>query len=1025
MKRWTRVVFFLYLAVVSLFSQNLRFRHLSVEDGLSQNTINCIYQDHYGYIWCGTQDGLNRYDGYQFTVYKHNPLDSTSLSHSWVWYINEDRDRNLWIATWQGLNRYDPVQDKFIRYLHTQNGNANINGQRPTSLCTDSSGTFWVGTWGNGLKYYVPEQDRFVPFKDERLPSALIRTIYLDRKGVLWIGTWNGLVRMVCRNGQCLSLKVYRHQAGDAGSLSSDRVTSVLEDHQGSLWVGTLGGGLNRFSPQTDGFEHFLHHAHNPNTLSHNDVACLLEDREHQLWIGTVSGGLDKLDRASGRFLHFRYQPDDPFSLSGNKIYSLLQDRSGLVWIGANGLNLMSKKLNRFEHFRHNPHDPKTLSHNKIWAFCLDGSQTLWIGTDGGGLNQYLPQKAQFISYKNEPENPNSLSCDNVSSLLCEPSHTLWIGTRGGGLNRYNMRSKKFIRIRDDSSLPGTKGLNYIMSLCFDIHHNLWIGTFDQGIIVFDIRHQRFKKYKSNPVDSLSLSGNYISTLFRDSKGMMWVGGWGGGLCRFNERDGTFTRFLHVDGNPKSLISNIVHTIYETNQKGRRILWVGTSSGLSYLELSDLADAPFHHIPAKGLLSNEVIYGILDDIDGNLWLSSNHGLYRLNPHTLKVKRFSPSDGLQSNEFNAGSCLKGKNGQLFFGGVNGFNAFYPHYIKASAFEAPIQLTSFKIFDQALPMDKKVLKANGIHLKYWQNFFSFEFSAFDFNAPGENRYKYKMEGLDRKWIDAGTRHYASYTNLAPGNYTLRIQGSNSDGIWSDREVALNIIISPPFWRTWWFRLIALFILLVSFYFLYRIRLARMLEIERLRVQIASDLHDDLGSALTKIAINSEIIQNTKEYSRIAAMARSIGEISRAVIVTMSDIIWSIDARNDTIGDLLDRMKDMAVDLLSAKDIQLEFLITGFDPGRKMAIDLRQNLFLIYKEAINNISRHSGATDVRVELRNSNGRFVMKITDNGRGLNLGAALPGNGIKNMKMRAKRIDARIEFFNRHGTVVLLKRQAI
>ncbi len=1021
MKRITRIIFLFYLPISILFSQNLRFRHLSVADGLSQNTINCIFQDHLGYVWCGTEDGLNRYDGYEFKVYKHSPLDSTTLSHSWIWHISEDNNNDLWIATWHGLNKYDRATGTFSRYLSSNQENNTINGQRPTALCTDSSGVLWVGTWGNGLKYYFPEEDRFISVKDSCLPSDFIRTLYVDSKGRLWVGTWDGLISVIFQDGKYSCLNLYRHQPDNQNSLSSNRITSIIEDHAGYFWIGTLGGGVNRFSLSDGQFKHYFHDEKDPHSLSHNDVSFVYEDRENRLWVGTISGGLEKLNRQSGKFTHFRYQPDNQSSISGNKVYSIMQDQSGMLWVGSEGLNLLSRKLNRFKHFRHNPHNPQTLSHNKVWSFCEDWKHDIWIGTDGGGFDHYNIQKNQFTSYKTKSANQNALSCNNVSAILCDNSRNLWIGTRGGGLNRFNIPSQKFTRFQDDRLIPGIKNISYITSLCFDNHSNLWIGTFDQGVVIFDIQRRTCKKYISDPANSNSLSGNYISTLFRDSQGVMWIGGWGGGICRFNERQETFTRFVHTQRNPKSLISNIVHTIFETKYKDRRILWVGTNSGLSYMVLSDSLEGIFRHMPSKNPLASEVIYAILDDNEGNIWLSSGHGLYRLNPRTMKVKRFTPSDGLQSNEFNAGACLKRRNGQLLFGGVNGFNIFSPQKIMESKFKAPLRITSFKIFDQPLPVDQILFKKNRIQLEYWQNFFSFEFSSFDFNAPEENRYKYKMEGLDRNWTNAGKRHYASYTNLDPGEYTLKIKGSNSDGFWSDKQLLLNILIVPPFWKTWWFQLFVLLSLLVLFYLFYRIRLARALEIERLRVQIASDLHDDIGSALTKIAIHSEIIQNTGDKHHIYKIARNIGDVSRAVIVAMSDTIWSIDARNDTIGDLLDRMKDSGVDLLRVKDIQFHFTQTGLKLDRKIAIGIRQNLFLIYKEAIHNIARHAAAQDVWVKLKNKDGRFEMEITDNGQGLDTHKTVKGNGLRNMGMRAQRIGAQIEFINQNGLTVLLK----
>ena len=1002
-----------------LFAQDLRFRHLSVEDGLSQNTINCIYQDHYGIIWIGTEDGLNRYDGYQFKSFTHNPLDSTSLSHSWIWDIKEDKDGNLWIATWQGLNRYDRNRNRFSRYLcEREKGNA-INGERPATICFDSTGTLWVGTWGNGLKYYQAREDRFICPENIHLPSNFIRRLYTDHSGTLWIGTWNGLASMNPLNKNNPKITVYQNRINDKNSISSNRIFSIFEDKNGKLWVGTFGGGFNLFLSETHSFKRFQPDSNAPHSISGDKVSFLFEDSKERFWVGTISDGLNLFDKKSGKFRQFHNQIDNPTTLNSDKLYCILQDRSGMLWIGGEGLNLLSHKPNRFALFRHNAHNPNSLSHNKVWSFCEDEQDNIWIGTDGGGLNRYDRRKKRFTIYKNNPKNRNSLANNDIRALIYH-NHKIWIGTNGGGLNIFNTVDKSFTQIVDNPEIPQTKGINYIVALAFDNKNHLWIGTYENGLIVYDYEQQIFKRFTANPEKENALTGNYISALFCDSKGTMWIGGWGGGLCRFNEKENNFTRFLHGQDNPKSLISNIVHSIYETVNSGKRVLWVGTNSGLSYMDPTDSTNE-FHHISIKDVLTNNVIYGILDDCDGNLWLSGNQGIYRFNPFKMTAKRFTYHDGLQSNEFSAGAYLKCKNGLFLFGGVNGFNSFIPKDIKESRYMPPVILTSFKILDKPWQGDIPLIDISSIKLSYKQNFFSFEFSALDFNEPQANRYKYKMEGFDQNWIESGTRHYASYTNLDAGSYTLKICGSNSDGIWSDHKISLGIIITPPYWATWWFRLLVIAAIFFLFYLFHKIRVARLLEIERLRVQIASDLHDDIGSALTKIAINSEIIQSTKNSGKISAAARSIGQVSRAVITTMSDIIWSIDARNDTVGDLLDRMKDLIVDMFYAAEIQHHFTFSGLEPERKIAIQLRQNLFLIFKETINNIVRHSQADEVSIELTNSGGRFIMTISDNGKGFDLQNSGTGNGIKNIKMRAERIGAQIEIINNNGATIILR----
>ncbi len=1013
----------IFFSAYSLFSQGLRFRHIGVEDGLSQNTINCLYQDRYGFIWIGTEDGLNRYDGYNFKVFIHNPADSASLSHSWIWDIKEDKDGNLWLATWHGLNRYDRKNNRFIRYLFESTDDNTLNGERPSSICVDSSGVLWVATWGNGIKYYLPQENRFVALQGITLPSNFVRRLYTDHNGTLWIGTWDGLLSVKFGGQHKPQTALYQHKKDDKSSLSSNRILSIYEDKSGHLWVGTFGGGLNRFLPKSRKFKHYRHNPKNPNSLSNNQISFIIEDRKERLWVGTISGGLNRLIKDSEKFEHFRHETDNPASLKNDKLYCVLKDRSDMLWIGGEGLNLLSNKLNRFTLFRHDPHKSNALSHNKVWSFCEDGRGGLWLGTDGGGLNYYNRKTGHFKAYKYNPTGHNNLNSSDIRALACW-DNKLWIGTNGGGLNIFNQEDKTFEHFKDNPAIPQTKGINYILALAFDKNNNLWIGTYENGLIVYDLKQRIFKKFEAAPLKEKKLTGNYISALLCDSKGDMWVGGWGGGLCRFNEKDNTFTRFLHETDNPKSLISNIVHTIHESVQDGKRILWVGTNSGVSYMD----PDAPgkgFRHIGNGTVLGNNVIYGILDDDDGRIWFSSNLGIFRYNPENMRIRRFTYHDGLQSNEFNAGAALKCKDGLLLFGGINGFNSFYPRDIKESDYRPPLILTSFKILDKPWNSGLPLLDISQIRLKYKQNFFSFEFSALDYNEPQANLYKYKMEGFDKNWIESGTRRYISYTNLDPGSYTLKIAGSNSDGIWAGSELSLGIIITPPYWATWWFRLLIFLSVFALFYLFHKIRVARLLEIERLRTQIASDLHDDIGSSLTKIAINSEIIQNTKDRGSITSAARSIGQVSRAVIITMSDIIWSIDARNDTIGDLLDRMKDTAVDLFSESDTQYRFKHSGLDQQRKIAIQLRQNIFLIYKEALNNIVRHSQADEVLIELYNKGGDFIMKISDNGRGLDLQAVKAGNGIKNMKMRAQRIGARFEMTNKKGLTIFLQMKSL
>ena len=478
---------------------------------------------------------------------------------------------------------------------------------------------------------------------------------------------------------------------------------------------------------------------------------------------------------------------------------------------------------------------------------------------------------------------------------------------------------------------------------------------------------------------------------------------------------------MHDPDNSLSISGNIVHYIYETKSKKEKTIWAGTSNGLSYMQFTGAPTGSFKHLSMKDGLPGNVIYGILEDNSGNLWLSTNQGLSKFNPTTKAIKNYDKNDGLQSNEFNAGACLKLENGELLFGGINGFNIFNPDSIKESNYEPPLVFTSFKVFNKSIFSGPYIANDQCIQLSYKQNFFSFEFAALDYRQTSKNQYAYKMEGIDEDWVYTGTRRYVSYTNIEPGNYKFLIKGTNKDGIWSRHTSNLNIRIKPPYWKTWWFKILSILIVSLFFYMYHKYRLNKLLEIERLRTQIASDLHDDIGSALTKISIYSEQIHSGINKNMIFNSSKKIGILSREVIATMSDVIWSIDSRNDTLKDLTERMRDLAYDSLPMSDVHVVFQTKGFEKNRKIPVNYRQNIFYIFKEAINNILKHANAKEVRIELSYIEKIFTLTIKDNGIGFNLDTVKKGNGLKNMKMRADRIGASLQFITDTGSLIILK----
>jgi len=1007
-------------------AQPIQFKHLGIQEGLSQNTVNCMMQDSQGFLWIGTQDGLNRYDGYNFKIYRSNPVDSNSIAHNWIWDIFEDHEKNIWIATWDGLTKYDPSINKFKNYLPRPGASGTISGSRPTSICEDQMGSLWIGTWGGGLNRYNSDSETFTVFKHDSansksLPNNYIRNIYFDQHNRLWVGTWGGLSRVSIDKDKSIIFLNFLHSKSVKTSISSNKITYITEDHLGNLWIATLGGGLNIYSEKDSSFQHFYHQKNRPNSLSSNDISVIFEDHLNQLWIGTPSNGLNLFNRKNGICTRFVSSQEDRESLNGNNVYSIYEDISGLLWIGGSGINIYDPQIGNFQSLKFNNNDRNTLSKSKVTSFCEDQSGNIWLGTEYNGLKKYNRTTGTFTIYQHNPRNQNSLSNNNVSSITRDKNGRIWVGTRGGGLNLFQPQKGNFVHFIQNPEIPETEGLNYINALCFTQENLLWIATYDKGLICYDIQKNHFSHFKSNSRDRHSLTGNYLLRLYTDSHGKLWIGTWGAGLCCLDPETNRFTSFLADDKDTLSIAGNIIHTICETEDSGNRIMWAGTSKGLSSMILNDSMSGKFNQIDMRDGLPSNVINGILEDGHRNIWLSTNMGISMLNPVTKKIINYDVNDGLQSNEFNRGACLKLKDGSLLFGGVTGINSFFPDQIKESSFQPPVVLTNFLVFNKEMKFSKSLNELSHIVLSFKQNFFSFEFSALDFSQPGKIQYAYQMTGVDKDWVMAGKRRYASYTNIGPGEYIFKVRGTNSDGIWSKKLKSINIKIKPPYWQTWWFKVLGLVLLSMVLYTLHRMSIQKLLAIERLRVRIASDLHDDIGSALTRISITSEQIQNTKNQNKMRILSKSIGSISRDVISTMGDIVWSIDSRNDSLMELLDRMHEFTYNDLSLEDMNIVFHQEGLDENKKISVDYRQNIFYIFKEVINNAVKHSGASEIEINLSNRHDFFMMEIADNGKGFDPEKIKNGNGLRNIRMRARRLKADLDIDAKNGVSVILK----
>ena len=816
---------------------HVHFDRYSVEEGLSQSVAQRILQDRQGFLWVGTEDGLNRFDGYTFKVFRNDPEDAHSLSNNTILALHEDPLGMLWVGTFGGgLNRYDPQTERFTRYRHDPEEDNSLGSDYVRSIYRDRTGALWIGTLADGLDRYDPETDQWTHYRhDPEDPHSLsgntVPVLLEDASGGLWIGTSDGLdfVNPERVTGESAPrFGHYRHDPTDPHSLGANPILSMFEDSSGALWVGTRGGGVNRFDRETETFVRYLHDPGDPRSLSDNAVRAVLVDSAGTLWVGTKEG-LDRLENAAAipagkaRFVLHRHDPVDPRSLKVNAVQSLFEDRSGGIWVGTygGGLGRYDRRSQQFAHYGVHPNQKDGLSVASIWAIHEDRSGVLWIGTHGGGLDRVDRRTGEWRHYRHDPGDPDSLASDTVMSILQDREGALWLGTNAG-LDRLDPQSAAGSRLRfnhyqNDAGDPYSLSNNNVWTIFQDHKGIIWLGT-DYGLNSFNPRDAsgttalRFTHYLHDPDDANSLSNSRIWPLHEDRQGVLWIGT-NGGLNSLDPDRKTFTRYLNDPDDPQSLSNNAIFSIH-TDRAG--VLWVGTwGGGLNRLDRRGTAATrgAFTHYRVKDGLPNDSVYGILEedtpsaDQAGRLWLSTNNGLSRFDPQTETFRNYGVRDGLQSVEFNLGAHHKTGSGEMFFGGIQGVNAFHPVRITDNAYIPPIVLTSLTqgggppSFDQDGGVAAPAVQS--LTLRWPDNDFEFEFAALSYFQPDNNQYAYMLEGYDDGWNDIGTRRHGGYTNLPGGTYVLRLRGANNDGVWNEEGHSIEVTIVPPFWATWWFR------------------------------------------------------------------------------------------------------------------------------------------------------------------------------------------------------------------------------
>lgn len=783
----------------NISAEPMKFRRYSLDQGLSQGTIRSIEQDSQGYLWFGTQDGLNRFDGYQFDVFTHNNTPS-SLSSDYIQNIYQCPKGNLYIATRYGLNLFNRHNDTFtpIKLYDDIKQQVTVN-----AMIADSSNTLWIASQ-DGLFAIDPFNNKVSHFQHQAnnphsLPSNAVYNLLIDKHGTLWVGTETGLSSYIA------SKQSFKHWLDDKSQplqQNTYNISAMVEDKHDNLWIGTYDQGLIKLNPAQNQFKRFTHQANHKQTIAHDRVRALLIDKQQNLWIGTRNG-LSIMQLSNEQITNHYHQASINTSLIDNHIWSLYADNNDSIWLGTGGgINQYVQSSKLFGHNSTSDIAGKGINYKKVRAIYKTKEEHLWIGTDKG-LNHYNPNTKSYQYYEHSKQDPTSISKGMIIAVYVDRQQRVWAGSYDGGLNLLlpNGQFKRFVHQKDN---PNSISHDRIYSIMQDAQDMLWIGTL-HGLNRFNPQSEKFERFyhqTGNP-DSLGFNGIYAT--IESNNGDIWIATRGGGISRYSPSTKQFSHYKHNANNPNSLSHD---RIFALHQQSADTLWVATNAGLNKLHIPS---GQFSRYSIQHGLSNETVYSVTSDKAGYIWVSTNRGLARFDPAAEQFRTYEKNSGLQSNEYNNGAYFKASDGELLFGGINGFNRFYPAQIKDNQKPPKLVISQFYLANQypqlqaqnpQSPLIKVANQTQHIELNHLQPVFSFEFTALHYIDPEKNRYAYSLQGFDNGWTytNAANRR-ATYTNLPAGDYQFKIKAANSDGIWNENPKTIHLTIHPAPWLTWW--------------------------------------------------------------------------------------------------------------------------------------------------------------------------------------------------------------------------------